>query len=201
MSAGEDAVSKNELAAPSSEIHKPPEPPGILDNCLTRRQFLFMGAAVVGTVALASAVPGSLMKAELAAYDGMKIGSVSALRVGEPVKFRYPWDHGNCDSYLIKLGTPGGGGIGPDNDIVAYNTLCTHMGISLLGSYKSEFQVLGPCPLHLSTYDLTRHGMVISGHSTQGLPQVVLEARGDDIYATGVMALIYGFGDNEVQPI
>lgn len=196
-------MSRTDIVLPQSEIHKPPEPPAVLENCLTRRQFLFVGAAVVGTAAVASVLPGSLMKAEaeVAMYDGMNIGSLSALRVGEPVKFRYPWDHGNCDSYLIKLGTEGGGGIGPDKDVVAFNTLCSHMGISLLGSYKSEFQVLGPCPLHLSTYDLTRHGMVISGHATQGLPQVILEARGDDIYATGVMALIYGFGDNEVQPI
>ncbi len=185
----------------SLEPQNPPPPPPVPDNYVTRRRFLFMGATVVGAVALASVIPGSLVKAEVAAYDGMRIGSLSALRVGEPVKFRYPWDHGNCDNYLIKLGTAGGGGIGPDKDIVAFNTLCSHMGISLLGSYKAEFQVMGPCPLHLSTYDLTRHGMVISGHATQGLPQIVLEARGDDIYATGVMALIYGFGDNEVQPI
>ena len=185
----------------SLESRNPPEPPPVLENCLTRRQFLFWGAAVAGTVTLASVLPGSLVQAEVANYDGMNIGSLSALRVGEPVKFRYPWDHGNCDNYLIKLGTEGGGGICPDKDIVAFNTLCSHMGISLLGSYKEEFQVLGPCPLHLSTYDLTRHGMVISGHATQGLPQIALEARGDDIYATGVMALIYGFGDNEVQPL
>ncbi len=82
-----------------------------------------------------------------------------------------------------------------------FNTICPHMGISLLGSYKAEHQVMGSCPSHLSTYDLTRHGMIISGHATQGLPQVTLEARGDEIYATGVMALIYGFGDNEVQPV
>ena len=194
-------MTQTDIALRDTEPRTAPEPPSILDNCLTRRQFLFAGAVAVGTVALASAIPGSLIAAEVALYDGMKIGTLSALQVGEPFKFRYPWDHGNCDNYLIKLGTPGGGGIGPAKDVVAFNTLCSHMGISLLGSYKSEYQVLGPCPLHLSTYDLTRHGMVISGHATQGLPQITLEARGDDIYATGVMALIYGFGDNEVQPI
>ncbi len=186
---------------PTTELPRPPSPPPLLDNCVTRRQFLFMGATVVGAVTLASVIPGSLVDAEIARYDGMKVGSLSALRVGEPVRFRYPWDHGNCENYLIKLGTEGGGGIGPDKDVVAFNTLCSHMGISLLGSYKEQYQVLGPCPLHLSAYDLTRHGMVISGHATQGLPQITLEARGDDIYATGVIALIYGFGNNEVQPI
>ncbi|MCE2457521.1 MAG: Rieske 2Fe-2S domain-containing protein [Dehalococcoidia bacterium] len=172
----------------------PEKLPNALEYCVTRRQFLFMGAAAVGTVTLATVVPGQLFSAQVAAYDGMMVGRLSELRVGEVVQFRYPWDHGNCDSYLIKLGTPAGGGI-------AFNTICPHMGISLLGSFKSEHQVMGPCPSHLSTYDLTRHGMIISGHASQGLPQIVLEARGDEIYATGVMALIYGFGNNEVQPV
>ena len=179
----------------------PEKLPNALEHCVTRRQFLFMGAAAVGTITLATVVPGQLFSAQVAAYDGMMVGRLSELRVGEVVQFRYPWDHGNCDSYLIKLGTPAGGGIGPDQDVVAFNTICPHMGISLLGSFKSEHQVMGPCPSHLSTYDLTRHGMIISGHASQGLPQVVLEARGDEIYATGVMALIYGFGNNEVQPV
>ena len=179
----------------------PEKLPNALEHCVTRRQFLFMGAAAVGTITLATVVPGQLFSAQVAAYDGMMVGRLSELRVGEVVQFRYPWDHGNCDSYLIKLGTPAGGGIGPDQDVVAFNTICPHMGISLLGSFKSEHQVMGPCPSHLSTYDLTRHGMIISGHASQGLPQIVLEARGDEIYATGVMALIYGFGNNEVQPV
>ena len=176
------------------------EQQGLLDHCVSRRQFLFIGAATIGTVTLASVLPGQLFTAQVAAYEGMKIGSIRDLRVGEPLEFRYPWDHPNASNYLIKLGVPAGGGIGPDQDIVAFNTLCTHMGISLKNTYKGEFQAMGPCPAHLSTYDLTRHGMVISGHATQGLPQITLEQQGNDIYATGVLALIYGFSNNEVEP-
>jgi arsenite oxidase small subunit len=47
--------------------------------------------------------------------------------------------------------------------------------------------------LHLTTFDLTRHGMVISGHATESLPQIVLEVQGDDIYAVGVQGLVYGY--------
>jgi arsenite oxidase small subunit len=178
----------------------PASAPGILDCGLTRRQFLFLGAATVGTITLATVLPGKLFSAELASYEGQKIGELSSLRVGEPQPFRYPWDHFNCSSYLIKLGVPAGGGIGGDQDVVAFNTLCPHMGFPLTGTYQKEHQVMGPCPWHLSTYDLTRHGMIVAGHATEGLPQVLLETRGDDIYATGVMALIYGFGDNQVEP-
>jgi arsenite oxidase small subunit len=63
----------------------------------------------------------------------------------------------------------------------------------LQGTYKDAYQALGPCPLHLTTFDLTRHGMVISGHATESLPQIVLEVQGDDIYAVGVQGLVYGY--------
>lgn len=184
----------------TEQTEKQTQPAGLLDNCVSRRKFLFLGAATVGTITLASLLPGRIFTAEVAAYEGKKIRTLNSLVVGEPVEFSYPWEHPNCVSYLIKLGTPAGGGIGPDQDIVAFNTLCTHMGISLRNTYKTEHQVLGPCPAHLTTFDLTRHGMVVAGHATQGLPQVTLEARGNDIYATGIMALIYGFSDNEIEP-
>jgi arsenite oxidase small subunit len=70
------------------------------------------------------------------------------------------------------------------------------MGMVLQGSYKSEHAVMGPCPLHLTTFDLTRHGMVIAGHATESLPQIVLETDGDDIVATGVLGLLYGKHNN-----
>ena len=54
----------------------------------------------------------------------------------------------------------------------------------------------GPCPLHLSTYDVTRHGILVSGQAYQSLPQVLLELDGDDIYAVGMFGLIYGRYDN-----
>jgi arsenite oxidase small subunit len=42
--------------------------------------------------------------------------------------------------------------------------------------------------------------MVVSGHATQGLPQVVLELDGDDIVAVGILGLIFGFHDNQIEP-
>jgi arsenite oxidase small subunit len=94
------------------------------------------------------------------------------------------------------MGTRAGGGIGPDEDVVAFNYACTHQGGSLFGSYKKDTKSLGACPLHLSTYDLTRHGILISGQAYQSLPQVLLELEGDDIYATGIFGLIFGRYDN-----
>ncbi len=168
--------------------------------CISRRHFLFMGAAAISIVAIERVLPGRILYAQRATFDEQKIGTLSELVVGETNEFRYPWDHPNATANLIKLGVPAGGGIGPDDDVVAFNTTCPHMGFPLSGNYRPEHQVMGPCGWHLSTYDLTRHGIIVSGHATQGLPQVLLEQRGDDIYATGVMALIFGFGDNDVPP-
>jgi len=69
-------------------------------------------------------------------------------------------------------------------------------GGDLSGTYKGDTKSLGACPLHLSTYDLTRHGILISGQAYQSLPQVLLELDGDDIYAVGVFGLIFGRYDN-----
>ena len=38
--------------------------------------------------------------------------------------------------------------------------------------------------------------MVVAGQATESLPQIVLEAKGDEIWATGVMGLIYGYHSN-----
>jgi arsenite oxidase small subunit len=159
-----------------------------------------MGAAAVSLVALERVIPGQILYAQTAAFDRQRIGSLRDLQVGVPVAFNYPYEHPSALNNLIKLGAPAGGGIGPDNDVVAFNTICPHMGFPLSGTYKPDHQVMGPCGWHLSTYDLTRHGIIISGHATQGLPQIALELDGDDIYATGVQALLFGFSDNEDDP-
>lgn len=148
---------------------------GLLDHRLTRRRFLFMAAATIGTVTLAQVIPGTSFLAEVASYEGVKVGSVSRLHLGQAQEFRYPWDHANCINYLVKLGVPAGGGVGPDQDIVAFNTICPHMGMPMQGQFNAQHQVMGPCPLHLSTYDLTRHGIIVAGHATQGLPQILLK--------------------------
>ncbi len=160
--------------------------------CMSRRHFLLSGGAAVVLISLGS-FPGMAEAAQAlkSDYPHQKIGSLSALKNGIPLDFNYPYP--DIRNILVKLGVPAGGGIGAGNDIVAFNQQCTHMGGPLDGTYKAEHQVLGPCPLHLTTFDLTRHGMVSAGHATESLPQIVLEIKGDDIYAVGVMGLVYGY--------
>lgn len=160
--------------------------------CMSRRQWLLSGGAGVALISL-GLFPGATEAAQAlkASYPRQKIGSLSALKDGVPVNFNYPYP--DIRNILVKLGAPAGAGLGVGKDVVAFNQQCTHMGGPLDGTYKPEHQVLGPCPLHLTTFDLTRHGMVASGHATESLPQIVLEIQGDDIYAVGVMGLVYGY--------
>ena len=166
--------------------------------CMNRRQLLLTGGAALALISLGS-FPGLAQAAQAlkATYPRQKIGTLSALKDGVPVDFNYPYP--DIRNILVKLGVPAGAGIGVNRDIVAFNQQCTHMGGPLDGTYKPQHQVLGPCPLHLTTFDLTRHGMVASGHATESLPQIVLEVQGDNIYAVGVMGLVYGYSAMTTQ--
>ena len=132
----------------------------------------------------------------VATYPRKKIAKLGELKTDVPIGFEYPDDGAFASSMLVKMGTEAGGGIGPQKDVVAFNYFCTHQGGDLSGTYKGDTKSLGACPLHLSTYDLTRHGILISGQAYQSLPQVLLELDGDDIYAVGVFGLIFGRYDN-----
>ncbi len=162
--------------------------------CISRRHFLLAGASTV----VLTTIPGIAGAAKLLVkdYPRTKIGSVSALKQDVAVDFMYPPNSTTSSFVLVKLGEQAGGGVGKDQDIVAFSNLCTHMGGPLNGTYKAKHKAIGPCPLHLTTFDLSRHGMVISGHATESLPQARLEIVGDNIYVTGIMGLIYGHSSN-----
>ncbi|WP_299862052.1 arsenate reductase (azurin) small subunit [uncultured Hoeflea sp.] len=167
-------------------------------KCLmNRRQFLLTGG--IATTVVMVGIPGlaqAQTPAAVATYPRKLIGKLSELKTDEPLDFEYPDEGQYAESILVKLGKKAGGGIGPEEDIVAFNYTCTHQGGPLQGTYQAADKALGPCPLHLTTFDLTRHGIFISGQAYQSLPQVLLEVEGDDIYAVGMFGLIYGRFDN-----
>ncbi len=159
-----------------------------------RREFLILGGASVTVLATygAGAQAQDLVSSS---YIRKIVGKVSALEQGVATTFLYPTD--DIENVLVMLDEEAGGGVGDARNIVAFNTVCPHQG-GYMGAedFKRPHSVLGPCPLHLSTFDLTKHGMLVSGHAVESLPQIVLEIDGDDIVATGVMGLFYGFSQN-----
>ena len=72
----------------------------------------------------------------------------------------------------MKIGSAVPGGVGPDADIVAYSSLCTHMGCPVVyDGGSATFR----CPCHFSTFDAELSGQMICGQATENLPQIVLE--------------------------
>ncbi len=191
--AGSDIPVSHELA--NSEVAKSDKTGG---KCLVnRREFLLTSGATVSVVMLSGcAGVAANTPAMVSTYPRKLVAKLSELKQDEPVDFTYPDEGAFSESIIVKMGVEGGGGIGPDRDVVAFNNTCTHQGGPLSGTYKGDTKSLGACPLHLSTYDLTRHGILISGQAYQSLPQVLLELDGDNIYAVGVFGLIFGRHDN-----
>ena len=172
-------------------------------SCLSRRQFVVASSAGAVAIMLGELFPGRVFPQDaeravnFATYPRKRVGGLAELVQDEPVEFLYPDEGPHSISFLVKLGRAAGGGIGTEQDIVAFNSLCTHQGGTMRGAYNAEYKIAGPCPLHLSTFDLTRHGIIVAAHATENLPQVVIELEGDDIYAVGVLGLIYGYPSND----
>lgn len=166
--------------------------------CMNRRDALFAGAGGIAASVLIS--PDSVLaqqgvtSADLAVYPEKRIIRVSELKDGEPVAFTYPLEA--QPNFVVKLGVPAQGGVGPNNDIVAFSALCTHMGGSLRGRYRHDLKAIGPCPFHFSTFDLTKNGIPVHASATQSLPQIILRIGGDELIAVGVTGLIYGYRHN-----
>ncbi len=173
-----------------------------LGDCLSRRHFLAVTGATTATVVLGDVFPGRVWgqdpqtPAELTTLSRTPIGRLSELQADVPVMFDYGGENAINTCMLVKLGEKAGGGIGEDQDVVAFSSRCTHMGGDIEGIYNAQYKVAGPCPEHLTTFDLTRHGMVVAGHATQALPQILLEFDGDDIVAVGIVGLLYGYANN-----
>lgn len=179
---------------------------------MTRREFLLIGAAGGAVAAVGVIIPlsqNSNGDTTLVGPDGsttttstlpppaavvglfpkLRIASVNDLGPDDPIKFEYPLQ--GQHNVLVKLNTQVAAGVGPDSDIVAFSSLCTHMGCQV-EKYQPGYRALGPCPCHFSTFDLAANGQASLGQATENLPQVLLSVEGDDIYATGVVRLIYG---------
>ena len=139
------------------------------------------------------------------AWPVIMIANLSDLKVGEPFAFNYPLEE--TPNILVKLGQPAQGGVGPDNDIVAFSEICQHLGCvyAFVGSGSSpecntSYKALGPvgyCCCHGSVYDLTTGAKVIGGPAPRPQPQVILsfDSSTGNIYATGMTPpTIFGHG-------
>ena len=167
-----------------------------MDSSVSRRMFFKTSSAAAAGVAVA--VPATAEAATADAgrttlpYPRKSVGTASAMKVNEVVSFTYPDNASPCA--LIKMGRRVPGGVGPEGDIVAYSTLCTHMGCPVV--YDGVARAF-KCGCHYSQFDPEMGGQMICGQATENLPQVSLAVGSDGVVtATGVQGLIYGRQSN-----
>ncbi len=158
---------------------------------ITRRRFIKGAGAAVGALGLAKA---GFWFAPSLPYKAVKVANLKDLKVGEPVAFAYP--DAQAQAYLIKLGRPAIGGVGPDRDVVAFTASCTHMGCPV--QFKGGRFV---CGCHYSMFDPAKNGEVYQGAAVEFLPQIPLRVvrQSGDVFAEGVEGLIWGRVSNLLE--
>lgn len=152
-----------------------------------RREFMAVTAVTTAATGLSQS---ALARVTQRSYPVKKLVPVTALKPGEPVSFAYPDEA--APSYLIKLGRPALGGVGPEQDIVAFSSLCTHMGCTV--KFQQGRFV---CPCHFSQFDPAVNGQCFQGLATEYLPQIRLRLdEAGDLFAEGIDGLIWGRIEN-----
>jgi arsenite oxidase small subunit len=158
---------------------------------LQRGRFLQLAGAT-GVLA-AGSVAGEAAAEPAPAKALARLGD---LKVGQPVTASYP--DASSPVIVLKLGHRVDGGVGPDGDVVAYSSFCTHMGCPV--SYHADRKVLA-CPCHFSSFDPAHGGLQIIGQATTNLPQIVLEARNGEVYGVGIQGLVWGRQNNNLGAV
>jgi len=166
---------------------------------LSRRIFLKSSggaAAAVGAAGAAllpasaeAAAPASSAATTTLNYPKRAVAKAASMPVNQAVAFTYPDASSPC--VAIRMGSPVPGGVGPNNDIVAFSSMCTHMGCPV--AYDGGTKTF-KCPCHFSIFDPENGGQMVCGQATEDLPRVMLDydAKTGSITAVGVEGLIYG---------
>ncbi|MCA1792186.1 MAG: arsenate reductase (azurin) small subunit, partial [Thioalkalivibrio sp.] len=151
------------------------------------------GAMAVGGLGLPNTAEAAEVGRTTLPYPLLELGNASELTVNTAVQFNYPDESSPCA--LIKTGESVPGGVGPDGDIVAYSTLCTHMGCPVI--YDETARTF-KCPCHFSIFDPEMAGQMVDGQATADLPRILLEydAERGTVAAVAVDGLIYGRQSN-----
>jgi arsenite oxidase small subunit len=126
-------------------------------------------------------------------YKPKVVAKAAQLEENVPLAFTFPDEASPCA--LVKTGRPVPGGVGPNRDIVAYSTLCTHMGCPV--NYDGTTRTFR-CGCHYSVFDAELAGQMVCGQATENLPQVSLryDAKSGAVTAVAVDGLIYGRQSN-----
>jgi Rieske Fe-S protein len=102
-----------------------------------------------------------------------RIARLSEMLPGEVRLFSYPGPEDGC--ILVRA---------RDGSLRAYSQKCTHLSCAVYYSKKADRL---ECPCHDGAFSVYT-GAVLHGPPPRPLPRVLLETRGDEIYAVGLSA-------------
>jgi Rieske Fe-S protein len=142
------------------------------DHYVARREmvkFLTLGSGLLAAANWAGA--GIWHWHHEGSFEARHIGSAIALQREGSMLFLYPTDNDPCIAVSM-----------PDGQIVAYSQVCTHLSCAVV--YKPKEHDLF-CPCHNGAFEL-QAGRPTAGPPTRPLPRIVIERRGDELFATGV---------------
>jgi Rieske Fe-S protein len=143
------------------------------DQYVSRREFFKFMTLASGGLALGSAGLAAWSKAprgELK-FDEALIASTKDVPVGGSLQFSYPRPSDLCVLIQTKPGK-----------YVAYSRRCTHLSCPLEVQTDQERLY---CPCHNGAFSL-EDGHVLQGPPPRPLPQIIIEIRGDQVFAKGV---------------
>ncbi len=143
------------------------------DHYVSRREmvkFLTLGSFVLAAANWVTALAGRLLRRS-PRYPQKLIGLTSTLQQQKSFLFRYPTDRDPC--IAVQTG---------DGKSVAYSQVCTHLSCAVVYSDVDKKLL---CPCHKGSFNIAE-GAPVGGPPTRRLPRIVLEQRGDQIFATGV---------------
>lgn len=130
--------------------------------------------------------------------EAQRVASRSAL-ANEWAEVEFTYAGRPCVLLRVPEPVPGGLSVG-DEHYAAYSRVCTHLGCSVnlvrdleilafAYNYRPPQEDRHPqlgCPCHFSVFDPLQAGEAVFGKANGPLPRVRLEARGGDLYATGI---------------
>ncbi len=143
------------------------------DHYVSRREFfkfltLAGGGLAAGTVTIAAL--GSRPRSEIR-FEPKLIANAASLETGKAMTFSYPREHDIC---LLVRPTEG--------ELVAYKQRCTHLSCPV--QWQPEEGRLY-CPCHNGAFNI-RTGEVLQGPPPRPLPKILIERRGDEVWAVGI---------------
>lgn len=145
------------------------------DHYVTRREmvkFLTLGSLLIALGNWITAGVGRLRGRDTRMPEARLIGTLAELNQGGgSLLFRFPTEHDPCIAVRST-----------DGRIHAYSQVCTHLSCAVV--YDRQQNVL-LCPCHRGFFNI-EEGRPLAGPPTRPLPRIVVEQRGDQLFATEV---------------